>query len=44
MLLAFGFLLLEDIGFELIEIMANTLESKNLKLSYSTFQFWLDFC
>jgi hypothetical protein len=44
MLLSFGFLLLEDVGFELIEIMISALESKNLKLSYSTFQFWLDFC
>lgn len=43
MLLSFGFLLLEDIGYELVEIMINTLQSTNLKLSYSTFQFWLDF-
>lgn len=44
MLLSFGFLLLDDVGFELLEIMVTTLECKNLKLSYSTFQFWLDFC
>ena len=43
MLLSFGFLLLEDIGYQLIEIMINAMKSKSLKLSYSTFQFWLDF-
>ena len=43
MLLYFGFLLLEDIGYQLIEIMINAMKSKSLKLSYSTFQFWLDF-
>lgn len=44
MLLSFGFLLLDEVGFELIEIVVTTLQSKNLKLSFSTFQFWLDFC
>jgi hypothetical protein len=37
LLLSFRFLVLEDVGFELIEFMVKTLQCNDLKLSYSTF-------
>jgi hypothetical protein len=43
LLLSFGFLLLENIGFELLDIIQEMTRSKDLKLSYSTFEFWTDF-
>ena len=43
LLLSFGFLLLENIGFSLLEIIQEMTRSQDLKLSYSTFEFWTDF-
>lgn len=36
-MLSYGFLLKEDIGYELLEIMFRIVSSLDLKLSYSTF-------
>ena len=44
MLLSYGFILKQDFGYQLIEMLFKVLESSDLKLSYSTFQFWIQFC
>ncbi len=43
LLLSFGFLVLENLGFELLGIMKEMTQSRDLKLSYSTFEFWIDY-
>lgn len=44
LLLSYGFLLRETVGYELIEMLFKALEANDLKLSYSTFEFWTEFC
>lgn len=43
LLLSLGFLVLEEQGFELLNIVKELTQSRDLKLSYSTFEFWTDY-
>lgn len=43
LLLSFGFLILEEIGFDLLNLVLEITNSYDLKLSYCTFQFWMDY-
>lgn len=42
-LLGFGFLICEEIGFKLLEIIMHFTSSSDLKISRNTFEFWSDF-
>jgi len=42
-MLSYNCLLTADVGYQLVELMFKILDSEDLKLSYSTFEFWLDF-
>ena len=43
LLLSLGFLVLEEEGYELLNIIKELAQSRDLKLSYSTFEFWTDY-
>lgn len=42
-LLSFGFLIKEDIGFKLLDIIMTFTQSSDLRTSHGTFEFWMDF-
>lgn len=42
-LLSFGFLITEDIGFALLDIIVYFTNSSDLRVSQGTFEFWIDF-
>lgn len=42
-LLNFGFLIAENIGFEMLDIIVHFTKSSDLRISQSTFEFWMDF-